>query len=162
MLNGVGAWRALLGVLAVLAIALGGTACGSDDGDDGGGGATAAQGSGDSGDPKKQLEASYDEFIDYIYKGRWKQACARYSNAYVKVYPKQVRIASTCVKTMNGEYQNVSVQPRPWVDKVVFKGPTRAIGYTKVRADGNPSPIKFVREDGTWKLDGPAPQTQKQ
>lgn len=167
MLEGVGSRRVrLLALVAASLLAFGVAACGSDDGDSGGSSNAAAEdtggASGASSDPKKQLEADYDQFVDNIYDGRWQQACDGYSKAYVKVYPKQLKIAGTCEKTMSGEYKQIGALPRPWVDKVVIKSGTSAVAYTKTRDDSLGNPIKFVKEDGAWKLDGPVPQKQTQ
>jgi len=142
-----------LALMAVLALALGATACGSDD--DSGSDAQAGDAAGDS--PKQQISDDYDKFIDDIYEGRYAQACKGYSDAYAKKYPKQVKIADTCVKTMQSEFKTVSVQPRPWIARVIVKGPGRAVAFTKVRRDDYGNPLKVVKVDGTWKFDGPAP-----
>ena len=149
-----GARTRLLALLAVLALALGATACGSDD--DGGSDAQAGGGDSASDSPKEQISADYDKFIDDIYEGRYAEACKGYSAKYLKFYPKHIKIADTCIKTMQAEFKTVSLQPRPWVDRVEVKGPNRAIGFTKTAKDDAGNPIKFVEVNGTWKLDGPA------
>lgn len=149
----------LASVFGAIALAIVGVGCGSDD--DGGSSASAQAGGAEQaagGDRKQQLEADYEKFVDAIYDDRWKEACSGYSDAYVKVYPKQVQSDVPCVGTMKGEFTNVDVQPRPWVAKVEFKSDTRAVGYTKTRDDSPGNPLKFVKENGTWKLDGPATQ----
>ena len=159
MLEGLEAGRSRLIALGVaLTLALGMAACGSDDdgdnGGDGGGSQAVAQEDG-GGNPKREVEAAYDAFVDDLYDGRWKAACAGYSADYVVNYEKESK-PRTCEELSKLEYSTIGVQPRPWVASVEVKGPTRAVGTTKTRADSQGIPIKFVKEDGEWKLDGTA------
>jgi hypothetical protein len=154
-----------LALLAALALTLGVAACGSDDGSDSDGASAAAE-SGSSqpangSSQQKQVAAAYTQFVENIDAGKWKDACASYSAAYGKAYAKQTKIAATCVDAMRFEYSRVSNIQLPKVVKVESKGPTKAIVVVRGRKAGNGTALDMVREDGEWKLDGPADQSTR-
>lgn len=171
MLEGLVGVRARLAVLVTAGVlVLGVAACGSDDdGGNGSGSANAAaqgdgsaaagddgSGAGGQSSPQAQLKATYDDYAEDIRQGRWEQVCDGISDAYVKTFVKQSGISKSCVETVKRQFENNGPQPRPWIAKVELKDARNAVGVSKYREDVEGLPLKFVLEDGTWKVDGPA------
>jgi hypothetical protein len=160
MLEGLVGVRARMAVfVAAGVLVLGVAACGSeDDGDGSGSGNAAARGDGGESSPQAQLKATYDDYVEDIRQGRWEQACDGISDAYVKTYVKQLGVSKSCAETVRRQFENNGPQPRPWISKVELKDARNAVGVSRFREDIEGLPLKFVLEDGKWKVDGPAVQ----
>lgn len=158
-------------VVAVV-LAFGAAGCGSDDNGDGNGegGASAAdngQGgastAGDlkSGTPAQQVMAAYAQYIDARFDKRWEQACATLSAAMRKRYPKEAGFpAAPCVESMRKEAKNLPASTtRPRATKAKLINSRVATAYVKPTPDSTtPLLLRFVKQDGAWKLNGAAKQ----
>jgi hypothetical protein len=158
-------WLRFLSVLlAVFALALVGSACGSgdDDGDSGGAAASNANGGGSvvAAGAEKEIRALYEEYAASLKDGSYEEVCSTYSEAFKKKYTRET--AKLFDKPASGRWDcatasrvsfkgssNITASP---LTEVRMVDSTSAIGVTQGKTS---SKNAFVKVSGEWKIDGP-------
>lgn len=160
----------LIALSVAVALAFGVAACGSGDDDSGNGNEGAnlsadssSKGtaeSGTTGSPQQQVKAAYDHYIDARRAKQYEQACAVFSASFRRQYPKYAGLGKSCVDSMRRELAGRPSNPEsPKVVKVKLINNRVATGYVKTTPDSTTrSLIRFIRQDGTWKMDGAVKQ----
>jgi hypothetical protein len=132
----------------------GGDELASENGTGAGGGLRPAA----DGTPQQRIAAAYGEFTQALRSDRYEDACGVFSNRFRRRYPVTIGFDGACAPAMRAEFSSYpSSRPKPQMIKVKIIDSRTATGFVKSGPDSkNLLPLRFVKQGGSWKMDGAA------
>lgn len=150
--------------LAVLVLAVGLAACGSDDSSDGDNASAQSGGAQSDGAAAEEIKTAYDAYNDNIEARRYAQACAGMAASYEKEVIKQIndlnvkKKSTTCPEAFAATYKKGYTPRRSRILSVKVTTPTTATAIVRLPLGDAKAPLEFVKEGDEWKLDAPKDQ----